>query len=158
MKFVTRPPARANPSHVEADECSLSGSMKSSFSPQRFRIPFDTAAARRYRRLYDAAVVGYGRFEHLVRWDLARSLGDAAMMREFWTAYDTSATRVEYFVAYALEAGGDLATVERHLASLDPADRDAYRVLAREAARLSDRRDTAVDRLLDDLRLPEADR
>ena len=49
-------------------------------------------------------------------------------------------------------ARGDLATVERHLASLDPADRDAYRVLAREAARLAEHRDTAIDRLLDDLR------
>jgi predicted short-subunit dehydrogenase-like oxidoreductase (DUF2520 family) len=47
---------------------------------------------------------------------------------------------------------GDLATVERHLASLDAADRDAYRALAREAARLTGRRDTGLDRLLDDLR------
>jgi predicted short-subunit dehydrogenase-like oxidoreductase (DUF2520 family) len=55
-------------------------------------------------------------------------------------------------------ARGDLATVEQHLASLDAADRDAYRVLAREAARLAERRDTAIDRLLDDLRLSEGDR
>jgi len=46
---------------------------------------------------------------------------------------------------------GDLATVERHLAALDPADRDAYRALAREAARLTGRRDRAIDRLLDDV-------
>jgi predicted short-subunit dehydrogenase-like oxidoreductase (DUF2520 family) len=46
---------------------------------------------------------------------------------------------------------GDLATVERHLAALDPADRDAYRALAREAARLTGRRDRAIDRLLNDV-------
>ena len=47
---------------------------------------------------------------------------------------------------------GDLATVERHLRDLDPAERDAYRALAREAARLTGRRDTGLDRLLDDLK------
>jgi predicted short-subunit dehydrogenase-like oxidoreductase (DUF2520 family) len=46
---------------------------------------------------------------------------------------------------------GDLATVERHLRELDAAERDAYRVLAREAARLTGRRDSGLDRLLDDL-------
>lgn len=49
-------------------------------------------------------------------------------------------------------ARGDLGTVERHLAALDAADRDAYRALAREAARLAGGRDTGLDRLLDDLR------
>jgi predicted short-subunit dehydrogenase-like oxidoreductase (DUF2520 family) len=49
-------------------------------------------------------------------------------------------------------ARGDLATVEGHLASMDPGERDAYRALAREAARLADRRDHALGRLLDDLR------
>jgi predicted short-subunit dehydrogenase-like oxidoreductase (DUF2520 family) len=49
-------------------------------------------------------------------------------------------------------ARGDLATVAAHLAALDPTDRDAYRSMAREAARLAGRRDTAIDRLLDDLR------
>lgn len=49
-------------------------------------------------------------------------------------------------------ARGDLATVERHLAAMDPAERDAYRALAREAARLAERRDRALDRLLDDLK------
>jgi predicted short-subunit dehydrogenase-like oxidoreductase (DUF2520 family) len=49
-------------------------------------------------------------------------------------------------------ARGDLSTVERHLSVLDPAERDAYRALAREAARLTGRRDTGLDRLLDDLR------
>jgi predicted short-subunit dehydrogenase-like oxidoreductase (DUF2520 family) len=47
---------------------------------------------------------------------------------------------------------GDLSTVEGHLAALDPAERDAYRALAREAARLTGRRDTALDRLLGDVR------
>jgi predicted short-subunit dehydrogenase-like oxidoreductase (DUF2520 family) len=49
-------------------------------------------------------------------------------------------------------ARGDLSTVEDHLRGLDPAERDAYRVLAREAARLTGRRDTGLDRLLGDLR------
>jgi predicted short-subunit dehydrogenase-like oxidoreductase (DUF2520 family) len=49
-------------------------------------------------------------------------------------------------------ARGDLSTVEEHLRELDPAERDAYRALAREAARLTGRRDTGLDRLLDDLR------
>jgi predicted short-subunit dehydrogenase-like oxidoreductase (DUF2520 family) len=49
-------------------------------------------------------------------------------------------------------ARGDLATVEGHLAALDPSERDAYRALAREAARLTGRRDTGLERLLDDLR------
>ena len=46
---------------------------------------------------------------------------------------------------------GDLSTVEGHLAALDPGERDAYRALAREAARLTGRRDTALDRLLGDM-------
>ena len=49
---------------------------------------------------------------------------------------------------------GDLGTVERHLGALDPAERDAYRSMAREAARLAGRRDTALERLFDDLHLP----
>jgi predicted short-subunit dehydrogenase-like oxidoreductase (DUF2520 family) len=48
-------------------------------------------------------------------------------------------------------ARGDLGTVEQHLAALDPGDRDAYRSLAREAARLTGRRDSGLDRLLRDL-------
>jgi predicted short-subunit dehydrogenase-like oxidoreductase (DUF2520 family) len=47
---------------------------------------------------------------------------------------------------------GDLVTVEQHLATLDPGERDAYRSLAREVARLTGRRDRALDRLLDDVR------
>lgn len=49
-------------------------------------------------------------------------------------------------------ARGDLNTVEQHLRDLDPGERDAYRALAREAARLTGRRDTGLDRLLGDLR------
>lgn len=49
-------------------------------------------------------------------------------------------------------ARGDLATVEEHLRNLDPGERDAYRALAREAARLTGRRDTGLDRLLDDIK------
>jgi predicted short-subunit dehydrogenase-like oxidoreductase (DUF2520 family) len=49
-------------------------------------------------------------------------------------------------------ARGDLVTVEAHLATLDPGERDAYRTLAREVARLTGRRDRALDRLLDDVR------
>jgi predicted short-subunit dehydrogenase-like oxidoreductase (DUF2520 family) len=49
-------------------------------------------------------------------------------------------------------ARGDLATVQAHLQALDPGERDAYRALAREAARLAGRRDNALDRLLEDLR------
>jgi predicted short-subunit dehydrogenase-like oxidoreductase (DUF2520 family) len=49
-------------------------------------------------------------------------------------------------------ARGDLATVQAHLGALDPGERDAYRALAREAARLAGRRDNALDRLLEDLR------
>ena len=39
VKFVTRPPARANPSQVEAEECSDSSSRKKSGSPHRFFLP-----------------------------------------------------------------------------------------------------------------------
>ena len=54
-------------------------------------------------------------------------------------------------------ARGDLATVEQHLTALDPAERDAYRALAREAARLTGRRDSGLDRLLRDLVQGEQD-
>jgi predicted short-subunit dehydrogenase-like oxidoreductase (DUF2520 family) len=48
-------------------------------------------------------------------------------------------------------ARGDLATVVDHLRDLPPGERDAYRALAREAARLADTRNNALDRLLADL-------
>jgi predicted short-subunit dehydrogenase-like oxidoreductase (DUF2520 family) len=82
-----------------------------------------------------------------VPFDAFRALADAAVANAF-----------ELGPARALTgpvARGDLATVERHLRGLDPAERDAYRAVAREAARLADRRDTALDRLLDDLRAKE---
>src|SRR5207244_6614202 len=43
VKLVTRPPARANPSQNDAAECSLSGSTKESWSPQRLGTPLATA-------------------------------------------------------------------------------------------------------------------
>jgi predicted short-subunit dehydrogenase-like oxidoreductase (DUF2520 family) len=49
-------------------------------------------------------------------------------------------------------ARGDLATVADHLRELPPSERDVYRALAREAARLADNRDDALGRLLADLR------
>jgi predicted short-subunit dehydrogenase-like oxidoreductase (DUF2520 family) len=52
-------------------------------------------------------------------------------------------------------ARGDLKTVQAHLEALDPAERDAYRALAREASKLAERRDDALQRLLDDLRAAE---
>ena len=52
-------------------------------------------------------------------------------------------------------ARGDLKTVEAHLRALDPVERDAYRALAREASRLAERRDGALDRLLNDLKYLE---
>ena len=48
-------------------------------------------------------------------------------------------------------ARGDLATVAEHLNELPPSERDSYRAMAREAARLAGNRDTALDRLLADL-------
>jgi predicted short-subunit dehydrogenase-like oxidoreductase (DUF2520 family) len=52
-------------------------------------------------------------------------------------------------------ARGDLKTVQDHLQALDPSERDAYRALAREASKLAERRDDALQRLLDDLRAAE---
>jgi hypothetical protein len=43
VKLVTRPPARAKPSQVEAAECSDLGSRNISPSPQRFFLPLATA-------------------------------------------------------------------------------------------------------------------
>ena len=44
VKFVTRPPASANPSAADADECSDSGSRKRSGVPHRLVLPSATAA------------------------------------------------------------------------------------------------------------------
>ncbi len=77
--------------------------------------------------------------------------------------FEAFAPLVRSSVANAFEIGparaltgpvsrGDLATVEEHLRSLDPGERDAYRTLAREVARLTGRRDHALDRLLGDMR------
>jgi len=48
-------------------------------------------------------------------------------------------------------ARGDLQTIEKHIAEMAPAERDAYRALAREAARLVEKRDSALSRLLGDV-------
>jgi predicted short-subunit dehydrogenase-like oxidoreductase (DUF2520 family) len=52
-------------------------------------------------------------------------------------------------------ARGDLTTVADHLRELPPSERDAYRALAREAARLADNRDNALHRLLADVQSAE---
>ena len=75
----------------------------------------DSAGARRYGRVFRTAAGRTGRFDHLVRWDLARTLGDRALMRGFWTAYDTTPNRPEYLAGYALQTGGALATVDSAL-------------------------------------------
>jgi hypothetical protein len=75
----------------------------------------DTARARRYGRLFTSGAARTGLFDHLVRWDLARTLGDRALMREFWTVYDTAPNRPEYLAGYALQTGGPLATVDSAL-------------------------------------------
>ncbi len=77
--------------------------------------------------------------------------------------FDAFAPLVDASVRNAFELGprsaltgpvarGDLVTVEGHIAAMDPGERDSYRALARESARLIDRRDNALDRLLEDLR------
>lgn len=48
-------------------------------------------------------------------------------------------------------ARGDLQTIAKHIAEMAPAERDAYRSLAREAARLVQKRDSALSRLLSDV-------
>src|SRR4026207_1844654 len=45
VKLVTRPPARAKPSHALAELCSDSGSRNWIVSPQRFFLPFANSAA-----------------------------------------------------------------------------------------------------------------
>ena len=53
--------------------------------------------------------------------------------------------------AYVNLGIGQPTTVADHLRELPPSERDAYRALAREAARLADTRDHALDRLLADV-------
>jgi predicted short-subunit dehydrogenase-like oxidoreductase (DUF2520 family) len=117
--------------------------------------PFDLSESE--RALYHAAAVVAS--NHLVGLlgqveRLAASAG---------VPFEAFAPLVRSSVANAFDVGparaltgpvsrGDLATVEEHLRSLDPGERDAYRALAREAARLTGRRDNALDRLLGDMR------
>ncbi len=93
-----------------------------------------------------------GQVERLARrsgvpFEAFRALADASVANAFELGPETALT--------GPIARGDLTTVERHLAALDPTERDAYRSLAREAARLAARRDTALERLLGDLRALE---
>jgi predicted short-subunit dehydrogenase-like oxidoreductase (DUF2520 family) len=117
--------------------------------------PFDLPESE--RGLYHAAAVVAS--NHLVALlgqveRLARSAG---------VPFEAFAPLVQSSVANAFSVGparaltgpvsrGDLATVEEHLRSLDPGERDSYRALAREVARLTGRRDNALDRLLGDMR------
>jgi hypothetical protein len=73
----------------------------------------DSAAARRYGRLYGANVTSRGGgYDLLVRWDWARTLGDSALLRDFWLAFDSSATPPPIAPMYAQIYGGDPATVD----------------------------------------------
>jgi len=123
---------------------------------QRLELrPFRVADADR-ERYHAAAVVASNHLVALLG-QVERLAADASV------PFDAFAPLVDASVANAFELGpraaltgpvarGDLATVERHLASMDPGERDAYRALAREAARLAECRDAALQRLLDDLR------
>jgi len=120
----------------------------------------DTTAARRIGRLFTSGAARSGSFDHVVRWDLARTLGERPLMREFWTAYDTARNRATYFAAYALQTGASLATVDSALdilarrAGTDDA-RSAYHFF-RGYRLLNSGRPTAALRQMDSAgRLPE---
>ncbi len=72
----------------------------------------DTAGARRYGHLYFDAAARGASFDHLVRWDLARTLGDQTLMREFWAGFDTAANRPAYAAGYVLGSGAGLGTAD----------------------------------------------
>jgi tetratricopeptide (TPR) repeat protein len=72
----------------------------------------DTAAARRYRRLFADAASFTSTYDHIVRFDLARTAGDPALSRQFWVTFDTSPNRLSYLVPYALSTSASLATVD----------------------------------------------
>ena len=75
----------------------------------------DTAAARRFGELYLGATARGAPFDLVVRRDLGRTLGDTALLREFWTAFDTSPSRPTYLVRIALQRGelGDVDSMLR---------------------------------------------
>jgi predicted short-subunit dehydrogenase-like oxidoreductase (DUF2520 family) len=119
--------------------------------------PFALADADR-SRYHAAAVVASNHLVALLG-QVERIAASCDVPFEAFTALVIASVQnaFEYGPAEALTgpvARGDLATVEQHLRDLDPAERDAYRALAREASRLTGRRDTGLDRLLDDLRQP----
>ena len=72
----------------------------------------DSASGRRWGRLYLQHAAHGGRFDHVVRWDLARATGDRELMRDFWITYDTAANRPGYLPAYALDLGGTLSSAD----------------------------------------------
>ena len=118
--------------------------------------PFELADADR-GRYHAAAVVASNHLVALLGQveRLAATLRGARSRRSRRSCSARCRTRSRSGPAAALTgpvARGDLGTVEQHLRDLDPAERDAYRALAREAARLTGRRDTGLDRLLGDLR------
>ena len=90
----------------------------------------DSAAARRWDRLYAQHSARSGRFDHIVRWDLARVTGDHDLMRDFWTNYDTAANRPEYLAGYIIEMGGPVVAADSVIAIL-------ARRTASDAARLN---------------------
>jgi predicted short-subunit dehydrogenase-like oxidoreductase (DUF2520 family) len=114
-------------------------------------------------RLPDAARTGYHTAAAVASNHLVALLGQVERLAaRAGVPFEAFRPLVEASVANAFDIGpsraltgpvarGDLTTVEGHLRELDPAERDAYRALAREAARLAERRDTALDRLLQDL-------
>lgn len=112
--------------------------------------------ADEHRALYHAAAVVAA--NHLVALigqveRMANAAGAPAAA--FWPLMRASLYNAEQLGAAAALTGpvarGDFATVERHLAALAPAERDAYRAMAREAAKLVGHRPTSIDRLRRDL-------
>src|SRR6188472_3553996 len=79
VKFVTRPPARAKPSAAEADECSLSGSRKTSGVPHRLARPSATAAWYTAGIVVDG-VIGYEQAASLIRVSTEAIASDPSQM------------------------------------------------------------------------------
>jgi eukaryotic-like serine/threonine-protein kinase len=81
-------------------------------------ITGDTTAARRFARLYrsDSVTRGEG-FDAVVRWDLARTLDDASLWRDFWGIYDSSAAQLPGLAIFALSDGAGQPTVDSLLAT-----------------------------------------
>jgi predicted short-subunit dehydrogenase-like oxidoreductase (DUF2520 family) len=117
--------------------------------------PFELADADRPR--YHAAAVVASNHVVALLGQVERLANSAGVPFEaFWALVRTSVENAFTLGPSQALTGpvsrGDLRTVEGHLSALDSADRDSYRALAREAARLTGRRDSAIDRLLGDMR------